>query len=86
MTRNDPCNIATEYAERMSTARTVIELKAIGQEIKTNITNIIGWEQWLRDWYSSRLHDLKTIKTTPKEVLSKAGLAWQKEQEAKNEQ
>jgi hypothetical protein len=65
--RNDPCSIATEYADRMSKCTTIVDLEAIGAEIKGNLAAVLGFESWLRDWYSSCL---KTIKEIENEVQS----------------
>jgi len=52
--KTDPCSIATDLAARMSKCSTIIELRALGLEIKANLAGVAGFEDWLRDWYTSR--------------------------------
>jgi hypothetical protein len=49
----DPCRLATEYAVFLSRARSVEELKEIGIRIRADLSSLVGWTDWLRDWYES---------------------------------
>ena len=49
----DPCKLATEYAVALSKASSMEELKEIGQDIKIDKPNLVGWVDWLRDQYES---------------------------------
>jgi hypothetical protein len=73
LSQNDPCAIATEYADRMSKCATIAELRAIGDEIKANLDKVAGFEGWLRDWYVSRATDLNTPSIPFENTLNSAG-------------
>ena len=71
----DPCRLATKYADRLSKCKTVEELKHIGAEIKADLKNLVGWEQWLRDCYISCETTLTAPANIPEECLNKLGIA-----------
>ena len=49
----DPCKLATEYAVLLSRALSVEELRDIAEKIRLDKSNLVGWVDWLRDWYES---------------------------------
>ena len=72
--KGDACSEATMYADRISKCKTIAELETIGQEIKANLKDVVGWEQWLRDIYFSKLnYDLKIPDVPFENILNKAG-------------
>lgn len=71
--KGDACSEATLYADRMSRCLTIIELRALGLEIKANLEDVAGWEQWLRDCYSSKAHSLAIPETRFEDTLNSAG-------------
>jgi hypothetical protein len=75
LSQNSPCSIATDYAVRISKCTTKPELEAIGQEIKANLKQVVGFEGWLRDFYESKLNfDLNAPVYKPEDILNKEGL------------
>lgn len=72
--KNDPCDTATVYAKRIAKCTTIIDLKAIASEIKANLATVAGWEDWLRDCYSSAYKCLTTPQKPIEKLLNKEGL------------
>lgn len=68
------CRLATNYAERLSKCKTVEELKHVGLDIKTDLKNLSGYEDWLRDWYRSCEISITAPHLIPEECLNKEGL------------
>ena len=75
----DPCRLATSYADRLSKCKTVEELKHVGLDIKTDLKNLAGYEDWLRDWYRSCEISITAPELIPEECLNKEGLKALKE-------
>ena len=72
--KNDPCSIATDYAVSISKCQTIAELEAIGQVIKANLKDVVGYEEWLRDIYFSKLnYDLMIPDVPLEDKLNAAG-------------
>lgn len=74
MPKNDPCAMATVYADRLSKCKSVEELKHIGGEIKADLKSLVGWEDWLRDCYRSCETTLTAPKLIPAECLNAQGM------------
>ena len=73
------CEIATEYAVRISKTATMDELKRLGDEIKLNIKSVEGWDEWLRLFWESHATQLNAPPLTEAD-FSKEGKKWAKEQ------
>ena len=71
--KGDACSEATLYADRMYKCKTIVELRAIGAEIKANLKDVVGWEEWLRDCYVSKSTDLNTPDTPFESTLNPLG-------------
>lgn len=71
--KGDVCSKATKYAERMSKCATIVELRAIGDEIKANLRDVVGWEEWLRDMFVSKATDLNTLNIPFENTLNAEG-------------
>jgi len=74
MPKDDPCSIATRFAEKLSKCGTIVELERIGAEIKASLKEVEGWEDWLRSWYASRFITLSEPKLVPEECLNAEGI------------
>ena len=74
-----PCALATRYYEKMSKCKTIAELQAVGMEIKADLNNLAGFEDWLRSGYQSCADTIKAPEFKPEEALNKEGIkAWKR--------
>ena len=73
MSQNDPCAIATMYADKMSKCSNMTELRALGAEIKSNLDKVVGFHDWLRDWFISCSTTLNTPDTPFESTLNSLG-------------
>jgi len=72
--KNDPCDLATKFADELMGARDLAELGQICVEIKARLHDLGEMLPWLRDIYASAYKCL-TMKEKPiEELLNKEGL------------
>ena len=69
----NPCDLATDFAVRLMAARDLTELASISSEVRARLRDLTGWEDWLRDIWTSRNIDLKGPDTPFEETLNAAG-------------
>jgi hypothetical protein len=55
------CELATEFAIKMSEAHSIEELDRIAGEVKVFLKDLMGWEDWLRDEYRSNRYRIGNI-------------------------
>jgi hypothetical protein len=69
----NPCNLATDFAVRLMKARDLPELASISSEVRARLRDLTGWEDWLRDIWTSRNTDLKGPYIPFEDTLNAAG-------------
>ena len=68
------CDLATDFAVRLMAARDLTELASISSEVRARLRDLTGWEDWLRDIWTSRNIDLKGPDVPFEETLNAAGM------------
>ena len=70
----DACTLASKYADELMKAKTIEELGAVSSRIRASLHELVGFEGWLRDIWTSCHWALTTPEIPIEDMLNKEGL------------
>jgi hypothetical protein len=71
----EPCKLATQYAVKIQATKSLCDLENVGKLIKSDVKNLEGYVEWLRDIYTSHKdYYINAKEFDPNNLLNKEGL------------